>query len=303
MTEYLRLRRALGFTLADPGRVLPQFVAWMEVRGGETVTVEAALEWTRLTVNASTTRLSQRLGAVRGFARYLHSIDPATEIPPAGVFGKPERFVPHIYTDEQLTALLAATRRLEPALRAATIHALFGLLISTGMRIGEALRLTDDDVDLVGGVLTIRHAKFDRDRLVPLHPTVTDMLGDYARDRDRHHASARDGAFFVSGSGAALGYNHVHAGFRVLLGWTGIVTAAGNQPRVHDLRHAFTVNTLIGWQRDGIDIGGRLPVLSTYLGHVSPASTYWYLQAVPELMRHAADRLEVHAKIAPGVVS
>jgi integrase len=303
VTEYLRLRRALGFTLADPGRVLPQFAAWMNAQGHETITVEAAIEWTRLAVNASPITLSHRLGAVRGFARYLHTIDPATQIPPAGVFGKQQRFVPHIYTVEQLDALLAATQRLEPELRAVTFHALLRLLISTGMRIGEALRLTDDDVNLTGGVLTIRHAKFDRDRLVPMHPTVTGMLGDYIQFRDRRAAQGRASAFFVSTIGTPLAYNSVHASFRVLLGWTGIVTAAGQPPRIHDIRHAFTVNTLIGWQREGVDIAGRLPVLSTYLGHVSPASTYWYLHAVPELMRHAADRLQARAERRPGGAS
>ena len=304
VTEYLRLRRGLGFALVDPGRVLPQFAAWMEAEGHETITIEAALVWTQLTVNASPITLSHRLGAVRGFARYLQSIDPTTQIPPSGMFGTPQRYIPHIYTDQQLDALLAASRRLEPALRATTIHALFGLLIASGMRIGEALGLTGDDIDLVGEVLTIRYAKFDRDRLVPLHPTVTGMLDDYARHRDRQRsASERGGPFFVSGDDIALSYNVVQAAFRAVIAHTGVVTTTGQRPRIHDFRHTFAVNTLIGWQRDGIDIAGRLPVLSTYLGHVSPASTYWYLHAVPELMRHAADRLEAHAQIAPGSVS
>lgn len=211
--------------------------------------------------------------------------------------------MPHIYTDAQLDALLAAAGQLEPALRARTVHALFQVLISTGMRIGEALRLTDRDVNLTAGVLTIRRAKFDRDRLVPLHPTVTGMLGNYASYRDRTPAPQRSGAFFVSSAGTALLYSCVHAAFRTLLACTKIITATRKPSRIHDIRHSYTVKALIGWQSDGINIAGRLPVLSTYLGHVSPASTYWYLRAVPELMRDAADRLEAHTTVTSGVMS
>lgn len=292
VADYLRLRRTLGFKLARPGQVLPQFVAYLEAIGAQAVTVEAAIAWTRLSVGAQPVTLSHRLGAVRGFARYLATIDPATQIPPCGLFGKQQRHVPYIYSAEQIARLLAATGQLRPQLRAATYQALFGLLAASGMRVGEAVRLTGPDVDLNTGVLRVRHAKFDRERLVPLHPSVTSALADYISRRNQLARRRRADTLFVSTTGAPLSTNMVSTTFGSLLEPAGLPAGPGQRARVHDIRHSFIVNTLIGWQRDGVDIAARLPVLSTYLGHVSPASTYWYFSAVPELMQLAAAGLE-----------
>lgn len=292
LEDYLRLRRALGFQLTWPGHVLPQFVTWLEDTGAETITAEAAITWARLSTAASPITLSHRLGAVRGFARYLRSIDPATEIPPTGLFGKQQRPAPYIYSPAEIGRLVQAARQLHPPLRAATHEALFGLLGVSGMRIGEALRLSRDDVDLTDGVIRLRHNKFDRDRLVPLHPSTTGALRVYAAHRDRLCPRPGTDAFFISHVGTALRHSPVLATFRTLLASARITTATGHPPRIHDLRHSMVVNTLIDWQRDGVDVASRLPVLSTYLGHVSPASTYWYLTAVPELMQLAAAGLD-----------
>ncbi len=292
VTDYLRLRRALGFKLVWPGHVLPQFVAWLDAAGAETITVEAAITWARLSEGAHPITLSHRLGAVRGFARYLHTIDPATEIPPSGVFGGQQRPAPYVYSAEEIGRLLQAARQLRPPLRAATYEALFGLLAASGLRVGEAIRLVRDDVDFVNGLVTIRHAKFDRDRLVPLHPSTSDALRGYATRRDRLCPRPRTDTFFLTSVGTALQHSPVHATFLTLSGSAGLPMATAGRPRIHDLRHSFAVNTLIDWQRDGVDIASRLPVLSTYLGHVNPASTYWYLSAVPQLMQLAAARLD-----------
>lgn len=292
--DYLRLRRALGFKLAWPGHVLPQFVTWLQAIGAETITTEAAINWAQLSHSESAhpITLSHRLGAVRGFARYLATIDPATEIPPTGVFGKQQRRLPFIYSPEQIERLVQATQTLHPQLRAATYEALFGLLGCSGMRVGEALHLQRPDVDLVDGVIRIRHAKFDRERLVPLHPSAMTALRGYAARRDRWCPHPRVGTFFISSVGAALGPGTVQATFLSLLPTAGLPTASGSRPRIHDLRHSLVVHTLIDWQRDGVDISSRLPLLSAYLGHVSPASTNWYLSAVPELMQLAAAGLD-----------
>lgn len=290
--DYLRLRRALGFKLTRPGQELPQFVAYLDAIGAQAITVEAAIAWTRLSEGAQPVTLSHRLGAVRGFARYLATIDPETEIPPNGLFGKQQRRTPYIYTPQEIGQLLEAAGRLRPPLRAASYEALFGLLAVSGMRIGEAFRLLRADVDLAEGVIRIRHTKFDRDRLVPLHPSATKSLSSYAARRDRLCPQPRTDTFFISSVGTALRHSSVHATFLSLLAPAGLPTATGGRPRIHDLRHSLVVNTLIGWQRDGVDVAGRLPVLSTYLGHVSPASTYWYLSAVPELMQLAAAGLD-----------
>jgi integrase/recombinase XerD len=176
-------------------------------------------------------------------------------------------------------------------LRAATHEALFGLLAVSGMRIGEALALESEDVDLDTGVVTIREAKFDRSRLVPLHPTATEMLCRYAAERDRLCPRPRSGAFFISTTGVALGKREVERTFVKITAAVGVRTEAAH-PRIHDLRHSFAVSTLIGWLRSGVKVDEHIASLSTYLGHVSPAGTYWYLSASPELMELAAQRLE-----------
>lgn len=292
LEDYLRLRRALGFKLTWPGHLLPQFVTWLEGTGAETITTEAAITWARLSTAANPITLSHRLGAVRGFARYLRTIDPATEIPPTGLFGKQRRITPYIYSPEEIGRLVKAARQLDPPLRAATHEALFGLLGVSGMRVGEALHLARADVDLTDGVIRVRHTKFDRERLVPLHSSTTEALRGYAAHRDRWCPQPPTDAFFLSTAGTALRYEAVRSTFRVLLVSAGITAATSAHPRIHDLRHSMVVNTVIDWQRDGVDVASRLPVLSAYLGHVSPASTFWYVTAVPELMQLAAMGLD-----------
>lgn len=292
VADYLRLRRALGFKLERPGALLPRFAAYLDAAGAQTITVDLAIGWARLPQGVQPIDWAHRLGAVRGFARYLHTIDPATEIPPAGIFGaRQQRPTPYVYSKAEVSGLLQATRALRPPLRAATHEALFGLLAVSGMRVGEAIGLTRGDVDLGDGIITIRHGKFDRDRLVPLHRSVTGALRAYAARRDRWCPAPRSQAFFLSSVGTALTYSRVRDTFVQISTATGLRTAT-RRPRIHDFRHSLAVTSIIGWQRDGADVQARLPLLSTYLGHVNPAGTYWYLTAVPELMQLAAARLD-----------
>jgi len=295
LEDYLRMRRALGFELGRHGQTLPGFVACLEAAGASTVTVDLAVAWARLPEQRiKPLTACFRLSAVRGFARYLHAIDPANQIPPSGLLAVPrQRPAPYLYAPGELARLLQATRRLRPPLRAATHRTLIGLLAATGMRLGEALALTRDDVDLADGVITIRHAKFDRMRLVPLHPSVTAALRGYTSARGRLCPAPRTDRFFVSATGCALRREEADHVFRVITGLIGLRTGTV-RPRIHDLRHSFAVRTLIDGQREGADVSALLPVLSTYLGHVEPANTYWYLSAVPELMQLAATRLEQH---------
>jgi integrase len=287
---YLRLRRALGFKLERAGQLLPQLVAYLEAAGAGTVTSDLAIAWARLP-DATPNHWAQRLAIARGFARYLQTMDPATEVPPPGVFpARRHRPSPYLFSQRDICRILQAARALRPPLRAATHETIFGLIAASGMRIGEAIGLARDDVDLDTGVITIRQAKFDRSRLVPLHPTVTAALGRYAAERDRLCPRPRSAAFFLSGAGTRLDRSGVGATFRKITAGPGIRTAAV-RPRVHDLRHSFAVQTLIRWQRAGMSIDERIGTLSTYLGHVAPADTYWYLSASPELMSLAAGRL------------
>jgi integrase/recombinase XerD len=288
--DYLRLRRALGFKLERAGQLLPQLVAYLEAAGAGTVTSDLAIAWARLP-DAAPNHWAQRLAVARGFARYLQTVDPAAEVPPPGVFpARRHRPAPYLFSQRDICRILEAARALRPPLRAATHEAIFGLIAASGMRIGEAIGLARDDVDLDTGVITIREAKFERSRLVPLHPTVTGALDCYAAERDRLCPRPRSAAFFLSGAGTRLDRSGVGATFRKITAGLGIRSAAV-RPRVHDLRHSFAVQTLLRWQRAGVNIDERIGSLSTYLGHVAPADTYWYLSASPELMSLAAERL------------
>lgn len=292
LQNYLRLRRGLGFKLEFPSHVLPQLVAYLDDAGALTLTTELAIAWAGLAQGVQPISLSHRLGAARGFARYMQAIDPATEIPPCGIWPSvARRPVPYLWSIVDIGRLLDAAHRIDPPLRAATHHTLFGLLAATGLRIGEAIGLGRADVDLVDGVLTIGDAKFGRSRLVPLHPSVRDALSSYAAERERLCPTATSDRFFVTSVGTSLTYSGVRHSFVELTSSLGLRTPT-TRPRMHDLRHSFAVRTLIDWHRAGVDIDGRMAVLSNYLGHVNPAGTYWYLSAAPELMELAAARLD-----------
>jgi integrase/recombinase XerD len=292
--DYLTLRRASGYRLQAHGRLLPQFVSYLDGLGASTVTVEAALAWAVSSTTAGHSQAWARLSIVRGFARYLQAFDPATQVPPTNLLPDlRRRSAPYLYSSAEIAALLAAAARLRPALRAATYHTLFGLVAVTGMRGGEAINLERDDVDLDAGLLAIRNSKFDKSRQLPLHPSTVTALDDYQRIRARLRPRPHTSNFFVSPAGTTLSGNNMRAVFRQLVNHVGLQPRSGDRaPRIHDLRHSFAVTTLIEWYRDGADVAARMPLLSAYLGHSRPASTYWYLQAAPELLGLAAGRLE-----------
>jgi integrase/recombinase XerD len=290
--DYLRLRRALGYKLERAGHLLPKLVAYLEAAGSPTLTTQLAISWARLPAHARPNHWAARLAVARGFARYLRTIEPATEVPPAGVFpSRRHRPAPYLWSQRDVRRLLDGARALRSPLRAATHEALFGLLAVSGMRVGEAIGLDRDDVDFDAGVITIRQAKFDRTRLVPLHDTTTAALRAYATERDRLCPAPRSVAFFISSAGTPLNRSDVAKTLRQITTTMGLRSAAVH-PTAHQLRHSFAVRTLIGWQRSGTSIDERIAALSIYLGHVSPADTYWYLSAAPELMTLAADRLD-----------
>lgn len=294
VADYLRLRRALGFKLEREGRWLHQFAAYLQTAGQTRLTSAVALAWAAQPAPAQSNQPAARLGVVRRFAVYLHTIDPATEVPPPGVFpARRRRPTPYLWSPAEITRLLDGARALHSPLRAVTHETLFGLLAATGMRLGEAIGLGCDDVNLHIGVVTIREAKLDRSRLVPLHPTATAALRRYTADRDRLSPNPRCGTFFLSGTGTALDRSGVGKTFRHITTTAGIRTESVH-PRIHDLRHSLAVRTLIEWHRSGLSIDEHIAALSAYLGHISPADTYWYLSASPELMQLAAQRLHAH---------
>lgn len=294
LKNYLTIRRAMGFKLERAGRLLADFVGYLENTGTDTITTEAALAWATMPAKGASSWWGQRLSVVRGFARHLHAIDPVHEVPPTDLVpARSHRATPFLYSDADIAALMAAARGLRSPLRAVTFETLVGLLAVTGLRIGEALRLDRDDVDLLEGVLLIRNSKFGKSREVPLHATTVEALDDYAHRRDRLCPRPAAPAFFVSTAGTRLLYCNAHSAWLDLVRRAGLKRrSASCRPRPHDLRHSFAVRTLLGWYRDGLDVQARMPALSTYLGHVHPANTYWYLSAAPELLSLVATRLD-----------
>jgi len=301
LADYLHVRRRLGYEMPQDGRLLEGFVAFLEQAGAERITTELALTWARLPAGAHPHRWRQRLGVARGFARYLATLDPASEVPPTDLLaGIRQRLTPHIYTDAEIVALMAAARKLRPRLRGARHETLIGLLAVTGMRPGEALALDRHDVDLRHGTVHVRAGKQHKQREVPLHDTTILALRDYARLRDARFPTPATPAFFLSARGRRMGRSELNETFTQLIRTIGLEgRGARARPRPHDLRHALAVRTLLDWQAAGEDIDRCMPLLSTYLGHVSPASTYWYLEAVPELMEHISRRLGQIGEVLP----
>jgi integrase len=294
LEEYLRVRRALGYKLERHGQILPDLITYLQEHGSSTITSELAIAWARSTTGACTRHWANRLGACRGFAAYLQTIDPTNEIPPAGVFaGGYRRPAPYLWSQQDIGRLLDAARTLRPALKAATCEALFGLLGVTGMRVGEAVALERNDVDLAAGVITIAEqaAKLERARLIPVHPTTITALERYLQTRDRLCPRPRSTRFFLSPRGGAWDRNQVTKTLRQITIALGLRTRTVH-PRTHDLRHSFAVRILADAQQAGIPVDERIAVLATYLGHKAPSDTYWYLSTTPELMGLAAQRLD-----------
>jgi integrase len=297
LQEYLTLRRAFGFQLNITGQQLQGFARFADrVAAGKPLTIEVALRWAQSSSTGKQISAARRLLILRPFARYLRTIEPRTEIPPNRILGSAQhRHIPHIYTDEEIRTLLHAATRLRPrdGLRARSFRAYLGLLLCTGMRPPEPLRLIRADVDFHRHTITVRQTKFSKSRIVVLHSTATKALQEYAHIRDRHVPHPRSSAFFLSDNGSAFTHKKAIWAFRYLRRQLGWAPQPGCRPsRLYDLRHTFVCRRLLAWQRDGVDVHVAMPSLSTYLGHVKVTDTYWYVTALPELMNTVSMRFE-----------
>jgi integrase len=289
---YLETRRQFGFALVQVGVELRSLVRYAEQVGHTgPLTASLTLQWAQQPKDCAPSYWALRLDIVRRFAQFWLPYDPRTEIPPQGCLGPLyRRRVVHIYSPEEVSALREASAELgrRHPLRAATFSTLVGLLACTGLRVGEALGLSDADIDWPAGVLTIRHAKGGHTRLAPIQASTVEALRSYQALRRKALGSASGPRFFVTFRAKPLGYFGVNLAFaqvRRSLGWTHCPV-----PRLHDLRHTFAVRTLLDWYRSGEPVGPKLWTLSTYLGHRHLADTYWYLSAVPELMQLCQQR-------------
>ena len=300
--DYLAMRSELGFDVEGQRWLLRDFIRYAErVDHRGPISIDLAVGWALSSCPGDPARAERRLGAVRQLARHRVVFDPKTEIPPAGCIGRipRRRQQPHIYTDAEISALLGECSRLRPreGLRPRTYAVFFSLLASTGLRLSEARYLYRRDVDLDQGLLIVRAGKFDKTRLVPLHPTSVQALATYARWRDSFRNDPPSEFFFRTEKAPRLQRAAVEKTFSRLRERLGRPPRGRTrQPRIHDFRHTFAVRRLLRWYEDGVDVDRKILALSTYLGHAKVTDTYWYLSAVPELMAITAERFEQFAR-------
>jgi len=297
LSEYLAVRRALGYQLLRPGKSLKSFVLFAKAEGAAVITTDLAIRWAQLPKNVEPSTWASRLALVRRFARHCQVSMPATEIPPAGLL--PHRYrrkPPYLFDNREITRLLKAARQLtsKRGLRPFTYETLLGLLACAGLRISEVLALDDSDVDVDNAILTIRGSKFGKSRYVPFHPSTRQAICRYRAQRDCRLSRRECPALLVTENGTRLSYSGVKWVFHGLLRAAELDLHEGQRrPRMHDVRHTFAVRTLLRWYRAGVDVEAYLPRLATYLGHTHVTDTYWYLSAVPELLQCALRRLEL----------
>jgi integrase len=280
--------------------LLRSFVQFWSVKGSPwPISAGLALEWVSTESNLGQPyRDRHRMFAVRGFLKHLRTVEPATEVP-RNIFRNPPRRTPRLLSDQETVSLMDATTRLRacPAFRRLTLTTLLGLLASTGLRIGEALRLKKEEAHLDADPphLAIYDTKFGKSRIVVLHPTVAEHLRDYAKQRAGVLSTQSAETFFTCRGGKPLSYNVTRRTFLRLLRHAGITSVSGQRAvTLHSFRHGFAVKRLTLWHRAGNNITELLPHLTVYMGHLDPKDTYWYLTATTELMETASARFEIH---------
>lgn len=297
LDRYLAVRRSLGYDLTTSERILRRFTRFTDAEQTTRIDTALFLRWHGTLGPANGTTRAARLGAVRLFAQWLSSFDPADEPPPRGLLPSgTARARPHIYSDDQVASIIDAARALPSAsgVRGLTCSTLFALIAVTGIRVSEALALDVADLDIDAGVLRVREGKNGKERLLPLDPGTVTKLADYRIERDRL-IGHRPIALFVTDKATRMTdctarYTFAQICQQIGLRSEQLYQRHGRGPRIHDLRHTFAVRTMINWYRTGEDPAREIIRLTTYLGHREPSATYWYLEAVPELLDLAMAR-------------
>jgi integrase/recombinase XerD len=299
LDRYLSIRRSLGYKLSTDERILRKFITFAEAEGSEYISTVLFLRWKNAFGKANKQTWAHRLGTVRIFAQWLHCMDSKHEIPPQPLIpSRVRRPHPYIYNEDEIRRIVETAAELPSihGIRALTCSTLFGLIAVTGLRVSEALSVDGADVDLEYGVITLRQGKLGKERLLPVSDCTRIRLADYAKERDRL-LGVPSQAFFVADRGERLTdcgarYNFAAVCQMIGLRPTQMFNRHGHGPRIHDPRHTFAVRTLLNWYRHSAEPAREMIKLSTYLGHSDPAHTYWYIEAVPELLELASKRVE-----------
>ena len=299
IASYLRLhQQTLGKSFGDEAKVLRAFDRYVSSRGYlGPVTQELAIAFATDGGKRSPERSWKRYNVIRFFAQYLAVFVPGTStLDPRALRRHYKRPPPFIFTDDELTLLLReAQNPIKSQISAVTHHTVFGLAVSTGLRVGEVAALDDGDVDFDAALLKVRDTKFRKDRLVPIHPTAVDALREYAKLRDEVFSDRTTTAFFVSTTHRARYYkDSLTQAFTDIADRAGIRRPDGRVPTFHSMRHTFATRRLVEWYREGVDVQAMLPVLATYMGHVNYTSTAYYLSATPELLALVDERAAKH---------
>ena len=288
--SYLAMRRVLGYRLKDTEAILRDFATFADAKHDSHVYTQTVRDWI-WGANGSPLRSYVRLRTIVRFARYLHADDQRHEIPPENAFGRhqPRRRPPFLFTPAEVAALVRTAQAIGPegTLRPHLYSTLFGLLAATGLRISEALNLRIEDVTTDG--LIVRNTKFDKSRLLPLHPSTKHRLESYL---ERRLQEANTCPFvFISTKGGHLHANTVRNVFRQLVAGMGIAHCTP-RPRLHDLRFYFANQALTNSPADHQGISRHMVALTTYLGHSDARNSYWYLEATPALFSKIAECCE-----------
>ena len=293
LTRYLDLRRAFGNPLANNEKWLSRFVDFVRTScpsGAQPVTAQLVFDWVDATMapESTTWNRSRRLSVIRQFLEYLSAAAPETQVPELRLLAGYKRRIPFIFTPEEITRIVSEAAGRKPGdFSSVVFHTALGLIASTGLRAAEALGLDRNDVMPRDrpGTLFIRHSKFGKSRIVPVHPSVAQQLGVYADQRESLGYGAHTAAFFVSSHGGRLSYESLSEILHEITTSLGIAARNGSRtPTLHSFRHTFVVTRLRRWHDEGIDVRARLAHLSTYLGHVDFRETFWYVTATPELL-------------------
>jgi integrase/recombinase XerD len=300
---FWEMRHALGRKGDYERKILTYLDRFLmnELKPGQSIRPEIADRWFKSMEHLSVGTRINRMSVLRQFCSYLSHFDPRTCIIHRSFLPRRIRPAPYIYSQQEVRSIMASAKQIGPvgSLRPAVVSTLIGLLYATGLRIGEALKLTLADINLRSQLLTIRESKFRKSRYVPLSPSMVHHLAVFLRHRrEAGFSMASNAPVFVSPEGRAYGQPRIAAIFLGIVRKIGLRGPKGERgPRLHDFRHTFAVSRLALWYREGVNLSPKLPLLSTYLGHTTVTCTEVYLQATAELLEKTGKRFHNHFAI------